>query len=98
MKTVKQEMKGEWHINGVKVRENELHEPKIEAFEIPFAEYSVHPVGEALYQVGYECLVCGEGHMELMTGWSKEQVINIFKRKMDNYCPNCGARLKEVNE
>ena len=82
----------------MKTRENELHDPKIEAFEIPFAEYSVHPVGENLYQVGYDCPVCGKGPMELYTGKSKEQAIERFKRNMDNYCPNCGARLKEVDE
>lgn len=82
----------------MKTRENELHEPKIEAFEAHFAEFSVHPVGETLYQVGYDCPVCGNGLMKLYTGKSKEQAIERFKQNMDNYCPNCGARLKEVDE
>ena len=80
----------------MKTRENELHEPKIEAFEAHFAEFSVHPVGETLYQVGYDCPICGKGSMQLEMGKSKEQAIERFKLNMDNYCPRCGARLREI--
>ena len=81
-----------------KTRENELHEPKIVAFEIPFAECSIQPVGENLYQIGYECPICGKGEADCILGRDKEHAIERFKRSMNNYCPNCGARLKEVKD
>lgn len=76
----------------------EVHEPKIVAFEIPFAECSIQPVGENLYQIGYECPICGKGEADCTLGRDKEHAIERFKRSMNNYCPHCGARLKEVKE
>lgn len=89
---------GEPKGDGMETRENELHEPKIEAFEAHFAEFSVHPVGQTLYQVRYDCPVCGKGAAQLEMGKSEEQAIERFRSGMDNYCPNCGSRLKEVEK
>lgn len=80
----------------MKTRENELHEPKIDAYKTPVAALSVLPVFQTVYQVGYECAVCGNGHAELVMEWCKEWAIKRFKLNMDNYCPRCGARMKEM--
>lgn len=80
-----------------KTRENELHEPKIDIYEVTLPDSFFG--NETIYHVGYKCAVCGEGRMELAPyGVGKQKVIERFKRNMDNYCPNCGARLKEVKE
>lgn len=82
MKTVRQEMKGDWHLNGVKVRENELHEPKVKI------EYDRQ---RSMEWVEIYCSVCGKEIGEYYYAGPAEIVHG-------NYCPNCGARLKEVDE
>ena len=72
-----------------KMRENELHEPKID-MDIKAAEgYST------LYYVSANCPVC-DFFLGKSMGLSKEQAINEVKESIYNYCPHCGARLKEV--
>lgn len=78
MKTTGREMHGDLYINGVMVRENELHEPKV---EIRFTDQ--HPTGLAVAQ----CAVC-----HAILDKSEQQ----YTVKYGNYCPICGARLKEV--
>ena len=81
MKTNGREMHGDLYINGVMVRENELHEPKV---EIRFTDQ--HPTGLAVAQ----CAVCHAILDECsFTG-------NGYTVRYGNYCPICDARLKEV--
>ena len=77
----------------------EVHEPKIYAYTTPIEDPSILPPDEIQYRVGYECTICGAGQIGHILGRDKKQAIGRFKKTMmNNYCPNCGARLKEVDE
>lgn len=71
----------------VKVRENELHEPKIETL------HSYKHTCILTY-----CNVCGNPLMD--TDWQlkcEKDLLAVVISNTQNYCPNCGARLKEVD-
>ncbi len=73
----------------MKTRENELHEPRVNTEEL---------VGECRGHLAkVYCTVCDE---ELSSYFEKGQNVNVVfltaKAIAKNYCPNCGARLKEV--
>ena len=85
----------------MKTRENELHEPKInESFICTDCEYGEYE--EIKYVIEIKCSVCGK----LLTGtrfadMSQKKRAYFEKEelgKIPNYCPHCGARLKEIEE
>ena len=70
----------------MKTRENELHEPKI----------AVNT--NSLFK-GYDVIaVCSVCRKEVMNRFVKHDVNFMANFYLPNYCPNCGARLKEVGE
>ena len=85
----------------MKTRENELHEPKInKSFFCTDCEYGEYE--EIQYVIEIKCSVCGK----LLTGTrfvdSSPEKRDYFEKielgKIPNYCPRCGARLKEIKE
>ena len=67
----------------MKTRENELHQPK----------ESILPSGDVLIT----CTMCG--NQTLIKASSGYAVLDVLTRPFrPNYCPNCGARLKEVDK
>ena len=71
----------------MKTRENELHQPKITT------EYTARNT----WLVILECWECGLylsdfEHADKLTAQEQAHL------RMPNYCPCCGARLKEVQE
>lgn len=75
----------------MKTRENELHEPKIETLWSIYSD---------MISVQISCSVCGEILVD--TEWQsyvREQFLRDFvTSELKNYCPQCGARLKEIEE
>lgn len=69
--------------NGICVRENEIHEPTV---EIVFNQD--HQTG----CVEVRCTVC-DAILDQYPDFTGSDKIFI---KYDNYCPTCGARLKEI--
>ena len=67
----------------MKTRENEVHEPKIKI------EYDRR---YSMEWVEITCSVCGYMVEKYYFAGSPAKI------EHGNYCPNCGARLKEVNE
>lgn len=67
----------------MKTRENELHEPKI-TFELAHGGYNSYG--------SKKCSVCGYS-LAYTFGCTEQGAKELY---IDNYCPNCGARLKEV--
>ena len=70
----------------MKTRENELHEPKI--------KFKVVRKNDIPYRAFAECSVCGCLLSKSGIYSTKERAEE--KLPIPNYCPNCGARLKEV--
>lgn len=81
----------------MKTRENELHEPIINR-RASFSEYDEY--GESRYFIEITCPVC----KKFLTGKTfidtSQQKCDYFEKeeleRVPYYCPNCGARLKEV--
>ena len=70
----------------MKTRENELHEPKISFGIISYG-----------YFAKAHCSVCGEFLEDTFSPNSKDDAIFHVKLSVKNYCPYCGAQLKEVD-
>ena len=72
----------------MKTRENELHEAVIDVFKDKDGNIAIQTL----------CSVCGR--LLYDTDWwrhvTEEQLTERAKEATPNYCPNCGARLKEV--
>ena len=66
----------------MKTRENEVHEPRITKNRAWLTAY---------------CQIC-EGKVATVANCSGEPDEEIIAEYLPNYCPNCGARLKEVDE
>lgn len=70
----------------MKTRENELHEPK------EFNDF-IYKEGKGFLDAKYMiCSVCGKGLTKVLKS------IEDKKNYYPNYCPQCGARLKEIEE
>ena len=70
----------------VKMRENELHEPTVTFFPAHDGFLPTPALGEK------RCAVCCHP-LIVMYGLSEQEAKAL---PIPNYCPNCGARLKEV--
>lgn len=71
----------------MKTRENELHTPDV---GIQTSTYFI--------KISVKCAICGN-EINSTTEWfgdSAKQSKAFLDNKIPNYCPNCGARLKEV--
>ena len=73
----------------MKTRENELHKPVVRVESNKAEHINVYKV---------KCAVCGR---ELKSVWDSLHYTNGYTLKelqdIDiSYCPNCGARLKEI--
>lgn len=70
----------------MKTRENELHQPKVKE--------------RYFYLTQLYCQECGQflAEDERVADIPKDIRIKECKRKIPNYCPNCGARFKEVDK
>ena len=70
----------------METRENEVHEPKISE--------------RYFYATMLYCQQCGEflAKDERAEDIPKAIRVKECKRKMPNYCPSCGARLKKEKE
>lgn len=96
MLTLNKEMKGDLCVNGVPVRENELHEPeiKIELVIVSYANY----LGPECH-ISASCPVCNKLldsiHFPYTSEVKRTYNTQFLVTKLPNYCPNCGARLKE---
>ena len=66
----------------MKTRENELHEPKIKKKGNEIIAY---------------CALCNE-KLEDIYNCTDDDDTEVLDMYSPNYCPNCGARLKEVGE
>ncbi len=81
----------------MKTRENELHEPKVVR---ETALYHYYDYAEPNYEITVKCAVCGDclsGKSTVDTSKEKREYTDKFVlSQVPNYCPNCGARLKEV--
>ena len=68
----------------MKIRENELHEPII----------GTSPqVGKGIAVA--KCSAC-DCTLEFAQGKDRESAIISLRKNLPKYCPNCGARLKEI--
>ena len=68
----------------MKTRENELHEPEISTGADIYVE------GRGFLEADYVCCsVCHRGLARVLAS------VSDMKKYYPNYCPNCGARLKE---
>lgn len=83
-------------MEAMKTRENELHEPLVETLR------SIYP---DVVSVQVSCSVCRE--VLLNTNYKAdlwgselrdEYLRNFALSELKNYCPHCGARIKEVDE
>ena len=74
----------------METRENEVHEAFIDVFKSISGDICVQT----------SCNVCGR--LLYDTNWwsrvTEEQLTERAKEATPNYCPNCGARLKEVEK
>ena len=71
----------------MKTRENELHEPIIKMW-----------IANKGYYVTANCPICDTIFGGAFSEDNKDDAISRAKRFHINYCPNCGARLKEIEE
>ena len=78
------------------MRENELHEPIVETLRSIYTD---------IISVQISCSVCKE--ILLITHWQanlwkselgEEYLQDFAASELKNYCQNCGARLKEIEE
>lgn len=69
----------------MKTRENELHEPTVEILRS----------GNVTTTLAVLCSVCGN-QILATTGHSRDNATVLARTLTPNYCPYCGARLKEV--
>lgn len=69
----------------MKTRENELHKPKV-IYEPAHGSYSS-------WGMKY-CSVCGY-HLNWKFGCTKQEIEELY---VENQCPYCGARLKDIEE
>ena len=74
----------------MKTRENELHEPFVDVFKSTSGDICVQT----------SCDVCG---IILHDTWwwqfiSEDDLKKKAIKETPKYCPNCGARLKEIEE
>lgn len=86
--TVSGEIKGEWHIDNTKVRENGLHTPKLDV-----------KTTEDYTMLSIHCSVCNKLLAQSTEYYPViDDYINSYTdRVAPNYCPHCGARLKEID-
>lgn len=83
----------------MKTRENELHEPKIERGTTRrlYDEYAEIYFGVRVFCPLCRNLLCGRSEPD--TSKSKRDFIEKrVLKEIPNFCPNCGARLKEIEE
>ena len=78
----------------MKTRVNELHEPKIEAICLERYAFGGANIGK-FYCATARCRICNY-FLSDRNGITKELAIGNVLAGVLNYCPNCGARLKEV--
>ena len=81
----------------MKTRENELHEPKVVR---DTANYLCDGYVEHHYIITVKCAVCGRGlsgNDIVDTSAEKRECTDKFVlAQIPNFCPHCGARLKEI--